>query len=259
MFTGLLLTALAAAPAQAPARPAASLTLLGNERWYQQVKGDEETFVGVLERIPASARDQRSAYRLAMTTDGRPTYREVFIGSDSRALAPYVGQKVRLVGMTVDLKVDGRTRYEIWPARLETGDEKPEGMRVLARTAWTAKFDPKVIKAGAGAEQVVLRSPEELLKAAGSRAEAEAILRALNIKDMDWKNQMLIGVTGGVQPNTGYSVEITGLDVRDKTLTVQWRLNKPGPKDLVTVKFIHPAEILLVPSFDGPVRFDLKK
>jgi hypothetical protein len=63
-------------------------------------------------------------------------------------------------------------------------------------------------------------------------------------------------VTGGVKRTGGYSVEITGLTVKDKTLVVQWKQNPPKPRTPITQTLTHPGQAVLVERFDGPVQFD---
>lgn len=257
MFSALLVAALVQAPpAQAAPRPP-SLVIFGRERWYQEVRGDEEPFVGILERLPGAVRGSRTAYRLVMHVEGRPVAREVFIGPDPNVLAPYVGQRVTLTGTAVDLKVEGKMRYEIWPARLDVGGAAAPvpATQVLARAPWNMK-DRGVIKVGVGQQQLVIRGNQELLAVAGGPAEARAMLQALGVPAVDWKTQMLLLVAAGVQPNKSHTLEVTSIEDRDKTLVVGWRLNRPGPKEAIIAGFANPAQLVLVPRFDGPVKFE---
>ena len=64
---------------------------------------------------------------------------------------------------------------------------------------------------------------------------------------------MLIVVTAGVKPTGGYSVEIAGLKVADKMLTVAWKVN--APTGFATQAFTHPGVVALLPRFEGEVRF----
>jgi len=49
-------------------------------------------------------------------------------------------------------------------------------------------------------------------------------------------------------------VDVTGLEVKDKTLTVKWKLN--APKGAATQAFTHPATVILIERFDDTVKFD---
>lgn len=129
----------------------------------------------------------------------------------------------------------------------EVKGDDAKGPKVIARAPW--RFGVQ----DGSRHQHVIRSQEEL-KAAG--AQAEQLLKALKVDQIDWKTQMVILVSGGAQRTGGYSVEVTKLDVRDKTLTVHWKLNTPKPGQPVTQAFTHPAQTLLVERFDGTVKFD---
>src|SRR5688500_17314173 len=93
--------------------------VFGREAWYRAVRGDQETFVGVMDKIPGAAGDSRCFFTLVTAIDGKNTTRDVFVAGNNQALAGFAGRRVRITGMAIDLKVDGRMRYEIWPARIE--------------------------------------------------------------------------------------------------------------------------------------------
>jgi hypothetical protein len=133
------------------------------------------------------------------------------------------------------------------------GEDSPHAeagkeLKVLARASWQLPVRD------ATPQQRVLRSEQELKAAIGN--QADALLKALKVDRIDWKTQMLILVSSGTRRTGGYSVEITQLDVRDNALTVHWKLNAPKPGQPVTQALTHPAQVLLVERFEGPVRFD---
>src|SRR5436190_13389004 len=175
---------LLAVMAQVPTDPA-SVIVFGRDRWYQTVKGDEEAFTGVLERIPGTGRNSRNAFCLVMALDDKNTTRELFIGADNRNLIPFVNRRVKITGMAVDLKVDGRMRYEIWPASLEVVGGGigvgpiggPDGVRIVAQTGWNFPIGPGPVPfVGTGQLQAVARSPEELQRLLGRGQTAEGLL-----------------------------------------------------------------------------------
>jgi hypothetical protein len=131
--------------------------------------------------------------------------------------------------------------------------DKPEGkeLKVVARGNWKA--------AGAKEpQQLVIRSSEELAKAAGQPADkaAEELAKAFKVEAIDWKKQMVVVATGGTKSTGGYSVEVTDLKVKDGVLTVHWKLNTPKPGAPVTRAITHPAQAALVERFDGKTVFD---
>lgn len=283
MLTTLVLTVLLNAQAQPPVDELPiKKELFAQEKWYQDQKAKEEEFVGVLERQESGkvGIGRNNPYRLVMTIQLRTIQvvdgmfvevpvgaattevREVYAGGKPDLLAPYAGMKVRLIGKPVEMEVAGKKNNEIWPARLEVvlADAKKD-VKILARSLWRAP-----IRADGGEQQLIIRSAEELAAASGQRDKAKdeatqqqvtaATAKALNVKDIDWKNQMLVVVTGGVQRSGGYSVEVTGVELRDKDLTVRWKLNAPPAGSAVTQALTHPAQAILVERYDGPVKFD---
>ena len=124
----------------------------------------------------------------------------------------------------------------------------PDGWKPEApRQEWfvrdyTALIDPR------------LAAPEPVLE----RMRAEALARytkAFQVDTIDFAKQMIIGVSGGVQP-TGASVKILRVDRDDskKNLTVFWRLYAPK-KDSVAEGIAHVAEVILVERSADPIRF----
>ncbi len=245
----------------------ASVVVFGRDRWYQTVRGDEETFTGVLEKIPGAGQNSRTFFTLVMAQDGRNTTREVFIGPDNTPLLPYAGRRVRLTGMAVDLKVDGRMKYEIWPARLEVvGAGVPVGVGgviggggglIVTSTDWQVSIGPGAVPLiGTGQLQQVARSQAELLQVMGGKQQSvDNLLRALNVKGVDFRRNMLVFVSGGICRGPGHVVEITGIDQVNLTYVVHWALRSP-PLNPANANLSHPAKVLIVTRTEGPVRFD---
>jgi hypothetical protein len=131
--------------------------------------------------------------------------------------------------------------------------DKPEGkeLKVLARGDWRAAGTKEP-------QHLVIRSTEELAKAAGQPADkaAEGLAQAFKVEAIDWKKQMVVVATGGTKTTGGYSVEITDLKVKDGVLTVHWKMNTPKPGSLITQAITHPAQAVLVERFDGKTVFD---
>jgi hypothetical protein len=76
------------------------------------------------------------------------------------------------------------------------------------------------------------------------------------VETIDWNRQMIVVVSAGAQPTTGYTVEIIGLVVQDDVLTVHWKLNPPKPGDAVKQELTHPAQAVLTERFEGKATFD---
>lgn len=99
-----------------------------------------------------------------------------------------------------------------------------------------------------------LNAPEPVLER--MRAEAKArYAKALGVGDIDFTKQMIVGVSGGVQPAAA-RVEVTRAetDAGGKTMTVYWKLHPP-PKGKAPEGIAHPAEVVLLDHFAGDIRF----
>ncbi len=138
-----------------------------------------------------------------------------------------------------------------------TGEERE--LKVLARGVWPVRNKRPT--------QLVIRNAEELARSHGidgddakdRRFQTDVTADAaqlLNVKTIDWKKQMLVVVTAGPQPTGGYSVEILTLPVKDKTLTVRWKLNSPKAGATVRKATSYPGQMVLIERFTGTVQFD---
>jgi len=209
--------------------------------------------------------------------------REIFIGDMGEILAPFIGKQVKIVGKCIVIEKEYRqyndknelanikvARYDqIWPATIaiaskvevaakELGKPDSGGKEVKIEASSATKL---VVKDGG---TTVIRSAKELLLAEGSKeagadAEHTATInyaRYLKVGDIDWKKQMLIAVSGGIQRTGGYSVEIKSIVINGDKMVVSWKLNAPKPDDKVTQALTHPQRVVLVPRFEGIVEFD---
>ncbi|MBI1915704.1 MAG: protease complex subunit PrcB family protein [Planctomycetes bacterium] len=85
---------------------------------------------------------------------------------------------------------------------------------------------------------------------AAALAKVRPLEFKLAVDDKTKEKQLKIQARGG-----GYSVEILGVEMKDKTLTVRWKLNSPGPDSIVTQAFTHPAQAVLVDTAEGEPKF----
>jgi hypothetical protein len=109
-------------------------------------------------------------------------------------------------------------------------------------------------------QTLVMRTAAELNKATpvgGKNVKiTDVVASLLKVDSIDLKKQMVIAIYAGEQPTGGYSVELKSLDMKDKKLIVSWKLNRPGPDDIVTQAITYPEVLLLVDRFEGEVVFD---
>jgi hypothetical protein len=261
MSVGLLCLCLAATVAADP--PPDVLPLLAADKSYQQRPEPERVFEGVLERNPSAGRlgaaPRYNAFRLTWTDGaGHPGGRELYLPDKAHLLAARLGQRLRLVGKAVDTEVDGKTYQELWPARLESAGTPPVVSApasvngVLARCYW---------QPGAGIRReprlYVFRDGRSLvppLRLGGSGAEdaAAAIMaKKLGVPAIDWRKQMLVGVSAGLKGQDAERLTITRVAVAERVMTVSYRLEAPPGG---AAGFGYPAETALVERFDGEVR-----
>jgi hypothetical protein len=76
----------------------------------------------------------------------------------------------------------------------------------------------------------------------------------LSVPAIDWKKQMLVGVSAGLKGQDAERLTITRVAVADKIMTVYYRLEKPAGD---AGGFGYPAEAALVERFDGEVRLEV--
>jgi hypothetical protein len=138
-----------------------------------------------------------------------------------------------------------------------------DGTRILGQADWPYELPNPAV--GRGPFHVVSRSQGEFVGAVGltrdvkGRYQSEYMLtKAFNAKAVDFRSQMVLLVSGGVQPTGGYRVEVTAIsfDNEGKTMRVHWKLHPPLPDQPVTQRPNEPATIALLKRFDGEVRLE---
>jgi hypothetical protein len=203
---------------------------------------------------------------------------ELYVAGKGELLEPFIGKQVKVTGKRVLMEVEGKKHDEIWPARIELEEaKKPQApsddgcctddgdtpLKILAKAHWPFEnANPK--DAGKPGRQLVFRSLDEMIAVApyvNRDAPPEAVKQAaaadmakfFKVDAIDWKKQMIVVVTGGVQNSGGYKIDIASVTVADKKITVTWRLDPP--KGVATNAFTHPSVMALVERAEGEVRF----
>lgn len=144
----------------------------------------------------------------------------------------------------------------------------PAAAKVIASAGWNyQKVDTEA--GGKDGKQFVIRDAAQLVAAIPAYAALDAqpavvermataaLAKALKVKDIDWKKQMLVVTTAGSRGSGGFRVEVTGLKVKGDTMTVSWKATPP--KGAATAAFTHPGVVALVPAhkkveFDPPAK-----
>jgi hypothetical protein len=237
------------------------IDLLENNKVYMAEATPEKSFVGLLQK--KKGRDE-VGYRLLIEGGDNADRQDLHLyNQDYKLFDPYAGMRVKITGKKVSGMVGSNPFAYILPGRLEVmpvgGKPAVKALKVLARGTWR-------VGDNAAPVQLVIRSAKELALSHGEpadKAETDAVktqavveaARLFKVEDIDWKTQMIVVVSAGAKPTSGYTVEITGLDEQDDVLTVHWRLNSPKPGDFVAESFTHPAQAVLTQRFDGKVVF----
>jgi hypothetical protein len=144
----------------------------------------------------------------------------------------------------------------------------PEGKEVkaLGKVYW-----PNGWQAEAPAQQWIIRTYNELIPPGLAapehvleemrKANAAKYAKALKVAAIDFQKTMIVGVSGGVQPTSGYGVEMVKVEKTPNGpgLTVFWKLRTPALVEAVLPMPMHPAAVALVPQHAGKVTFQQVK
>jgi hypothetical protein len=96
----------------------------------------------------------------------------------------------------------------------------------------------------------IARSREDLAKTPEAQQKLEArLVELFKVKSIDWQTQMVIQVIAG-GARTERVVQFQSLSVKDKSLTVHWKIRDTGK-----FRYTIITGMALVPRFDGEVRF----
>ena len=76
---------------------------------------------------------------------------------------------------------------------------------------------------------------------------------------IDFTTQMVVAVSMGPQPTTGYAVRITGVRRADRGLVIDVTAISPGPNCQVAQVVTHPVAFSRIRKTDLPVRFEFTR
>ncbi len=162
---------------------------------------------------------------------------------------------MKLIGKAVDLRLEGTTSREIWPARLVLLAEgkknaDPNKLTIYKQTRWPFESaNPNGPRKG---KQLAIRSQAELAKLVGKN-KVNDVAKLLRVRSFDWKKTMLIVVTAGVRPTSGFRVTVNSIAKSPKGIEVQWSVLPPGA--FAGQAFTHPGQVALVERADGKITF----
>lgn len=130
---------------------------------------------------------------------------------------------------------------------------------------------PKVIsqavgpKGGAKPQGIIIKTDAELSNFL-DLPEAEAnnkIKQLLNVKELNFANQMILVIQGGECKSGGFKVVFEKFQSAGNSLQLLWKLQAPASDSFVTQALTYPSLVLLVENFKGEITFkqilDVKK
>jgi hypothetical protein len=130
---------------------------------------------------------------------------------------------------------------------------------------------PKIISQAVGlkgnpkTQGVIIKTDAELSKFL-DLPEAEAntkIKQLLNIKELNFANQMILVIQVGECKSGGFKVVFDKFESTGNSLKVLWKLQAPAADAFVTQALTYPSLVLLVENFKGEITFkqiiDVKK
>ncbi len=72
---------------------------------------------------------------------------------------------------------------------------------------------------------------------------------------VDFAARTVVAVFLGSRSTAGYRVAVTGAAAEGGTLVVEWREERPNPRDILAQVMTSPAHLATVPKFDGEIVF----
>jgi hypothetical protein len=72
---------------------------------------------------------------------------------------------------------------------------------------------------------------------------------------VDFAKDMVVGIFLGSKPSAGYEVEITGVRIQEKDVTVEYVQRQPGRGTMAAQILTEPFHLARVPKHEGTVRF----
>lgn len=240
--------ALALALAPVPEPNPDVLILFADDAGYRASPALEAPYEGPLEFLPGAAGPGRFRVLVA-EGDGPPKAFDLHLPRPVNDLGTFVGQRVRLVAKATD--------KGLWPARIErlqvAGAQTRDGL--FARSPWQPPAARRLQKS---VQTFIIRSGAQaagLYPVSGTGADTAAtrlLAREFRVPEIDWNKQMAVCVAVGLRTDVE-RLTVTRAVVKDGAMTVAYRFEKPAG---MAGGFGYPAETVLVPRFDGPVRFE---
>ena len=103
------------------------------------------------------------------------------------------------------------------------------------------------------ASEVVVRTAEEWQKLWAQHGAPQRPSPPL--PRVDFGREMVVAVFMGEQRTGGYGIQVTGLRVGDRAITVEVKRSQPPPDAIVTQALTQPFHLVAIKKSDLPVKF----
>ncbi|HMP01893.1 MAG TPA: hypothetical protein PKD86_17535 [Gemmatales bacterium] len=263
-LSGCLLLLQAEEPETPPVAPS-MLPLLAEVEEYKKLSVEEQRFEGILEYLPGTGRiglaSRFTGLQLRWLQDGKVRSVPLVTLDRDEALVPSVSFRVEVAGKLIRTGTEEDAAEELWVGGFVVKSPAPRlaltELRPIARASNIMFLGTP--NQAAQARTVVMRSARDVVAAmrlTGNMAERQAtdqLAKALGVRTIDWRNQMVVHVASPPRAVGGMLLSIKRLQVGDQGLVVEWSYDRvPNLGNRATA---YPSETVLVPKIDGEVKF----
>lgn len=249
---------------EAPPKP---VPLLAENAAYRDLKEAEKSYEGVLDYLPGTGRiglpRRFASLQLRWLQDGKVQALPLVTLDQDELLVPFVSYRVEVLGKLVTRGEGEAATAELWVGGYLVKNPAPKlaltEIKPLARTSNALMSGPN--RDPGRPRTLVLRSARDAVAAMGTqggtpeRVATDQLARFLQVKNIDWNQQMVIHVASPARSVGGVLVAIKRLQVGDQGLVVEWQYERAPNLGNRTPAF--PSETVLIPKVEGEVKFVL--
>jgi hypothetical protein len=239
--------------------------LLAEHPAYRALKEPEKSYEGVLDYLPGTGRiglpRRFASLQLRWLQDGKVQALPLITLDQDDRLVPFVSYRVEVVGKLISSGEGELASDELWVGSYQVKNLAPKlaltEIKPLARTSTVLMAGPN--RDPAKPRTLVMRSARDaaaMLGVQGDMPERQAtdqLANALQVKSIDWKQQMVIHVASPPRAVGGVLVSIKRLQVGDQGLIVEWQYERVP--NLGNRTPAYPSETVLIPKVEGEVKF----
>jgi hypothetical protein len=106
----------------------------------------------------------------------------------------------------------------------------------------------------------VMQFSRQVIKSTKEWHDIWAVMHAVNepapaLPEIDFNKQMVVVVAMGVRPSGGYSIMVTGVQVKDGVVEVSVESVSPGAQCFNTAALMQPVDVIVLDNNVRPIRF----